>query len=88
MVNQKCVWYRYLITKYRKKTLQVKVESKEGEDEKVAVQYVTAEQKLLLEQQIRQHVQMLTQNFLLTYNHPEFHEMAIKYKEFLVNSVD
>lgn len=42
------------------------------------------DQKVLLEQQLRQHVQLLTQHFLLTYKHPELDKMACKYKENLV----
>ncbi|XP_063919248.1 uncharacterized protein LOC135134483 isoform X2 [Zophobas morio] len=37
----------------------------------------------ILTQQIRQHVQMLTQSFLLSYEHPEFSDQAFKYKEML-----
>lgn len=43
------------------------------------------EQALLIEQQLRQHVQLLTQNFLLTFQHPEFHEMSLTFKEYLVS---
>ncbi|CAH0551760.1 unnamed protein product [Brassicogethes aeneus] len=39
----------------------------------------------LLEQQLRQHVQMLTQNFLLTYQHPEYHAESQQCKEYLMN---
>lgn len=43
------------------------------------------DQMCILEQQMRQHVQMLTQNFILTYEHPEFHEYSEKIKEYLVS---
>lgn len=39
----------------------------------------------LLQQQIRQHVQLLTQGFALSYLHPEFGEYAGQYKEYLYN---
>ncbi|KAG5897288.1 hypothetical protein JTB14_011454 [Gonioctena quinquepunctata] len=39
----------------------------------------------LMEQQMRQHVQMLTQNFILTYEHPELHHYSIQMKEYLLN---
>ncbi|XP_028155473.1 uncharacterized protein LOC114349332 isoform X2 [Diabrotica virgifera virgifera] len=39
----------------------------------------------LLEQQMRQHVQLLTQNFILTYEHPEIHQHAKQMKEYLLN---
>lgn len=41
-------------------------------------------QYLLVEQQLRQHVQMLTQNFILTYDNPEYHHMSSQLKEYLV----
>lgn len=43
------------------------------------------DQLCILEQQMRQHIQMLTQNFILTYEHPEFHEYSGKIKEYLVS---
>lgn len=46
--------------------------------------YITEGQILIVEQQMRQHVQLLTQNFLLTYQHPEFHNYSFKFKEYLV----
>ncbi|XP_018333346.1 uncharacterized protein LOC108742578 [Agrilus planipennis] len=51
----------------------------------MTAQYMDYGQLLLLQQQMRQHVQMLTQNFLLTYQHPEFCEMAVDFKEKLLN---
>ncbi|XP_019876830.1 uncharacterized protein LOC109604740 isoform X2 [Aethina tumida] len=39
----------------------------------------------LLEQQLRQHVQILVQNFLLIYEHPEYHEHSLVFKEYLLN---
>lgn len=54
-------------------------------EEKLPEEYVTIEQALLIEQQMRQHIQMLTQNFLLTYQHPELHNMALTCREYLVN---
>lgn len=47
---------------------------------------IETDQYLLLEQQLRQHVQMLTQNFILTYQHPEWNEIAFQFKEFLVET--
>ncbi|KAF5275263.1 hypothetical protein FQA39_LY06923 [Lamprigera yunnana] len=43
------------------------------------------DQKLLLEQQIRQQVQLLTQNFILTYQNPEYNELAVEFKSILYN---
>lgn len=48
---------------------------------------ITDTQKLLLEQQMRQHVQMLTQNFILGHEHPEYCELAAKCKEYLVSRI-
>lgn len=45
------------------------------------------EQLCIMEQQMRQHVQILTQNFFLSYEHPEFHENSYKLKEYLVSSL-
>lgn len=42
------------------------------------------DQLLLLKQQMRQHVQLLTQNYLQFYKHPVFKEFAGEQKEFLV----
>lgn len=42
------------------------------------------EQFLLFEQQMRQHVQMLTQNYILTYEHPVLSDMATNFKNMLV----
>lgn len=42
------------------------------------------EQFLLFEQQMRQHVQMLTQNYILTYEHPVLSDMAKNFKNMLV----
>ncbi|XP_056646341.1 uncharacterized protein LOC130451386 isoform X1 [Diorhabda sublineata] len=39
----------------------------------------------LLGQQLRQHVQLMTQNYLLTYQHPELHDYSIQMKEYLYN---
>ncbi|KAH1007204.1 hypothetical protein HUJ04_004470 [Dendroctonus ponderosae] len=39
----------------------------------------------IIEQQMRQHVQMLTQNFFLTYEHPEYHSYSKTLKEYLLN---
>ncbi|KAL1513123.1 hypothetical protein ABEB36_002583 [Hypothenemus hampei] len=46
---------------------------------------IQQEQLSILEQQMRQHVQMLTQNFLLTYKHPEFHDYSTQFREYLLN---
>ncbi|KAK9873829.1 hypothetical protein WA026_002187 [Henosepilachna vigintioctopunctata] len=45
----------------------------------------TYSQLLLLQQQMRQHVQMLTQNFLLTYCHPIYADFSTTLKEYLLN---
>ncbi|KAF7264576.1 hypothetical protein GWI33_023037 [Rhynchophorus ferrugineus] len=41
----------------------------------------------ILEQQMRQHIQMLTQNFLLTYSVPGFHEKSFQFRDHLVSAV-
>ncbi|XP_060537250.1 uncharacterized protein LOC132708723 isoform X2 [Cylas formicarius] len=46
---------------------------------------VTHEQLCIIEQQMRQHVQILTQNFLLMYDHPELHENCAQLKEYLLS---
>lgn len=46
---------------------------------------ITSEQKLILEQQLRMHVQLATQNYMQTYGHPEHFSQAYKFKRFLVN---
>uniref|UniRef100_A0A1Y1MDI7 Myb-like domain-containing protein n=1 Tax=Photinus pyralis TaxID=7054 RepID=A0A1Y1MDI7_PHOPY len=43
------------------------------------------DQKLLLEQQLRQHVQLLAQHFLLSYQHPEYHDLSTEFKACLYN---
>lgn len=45
-------------------------------------------QMSLLEQQLRQHVQILTQNYLLTYQHPELHSHSRQLKEYLVKTTN
>lgn len=42
-------------------------------------------QMKLLQQQMAQHIQMLTQNFFLTFQHPYFSEYAGEMKEYLVS---
>ncbi|XP_045475206.1 uncharacterized protein LOC123681057 [Harmonia axyridis] len=42
-------------------------------------------QMKLLQQQMAQHIQMLTQNFFLTFQHPYFSEYAGEMKEYLMN---
>ena len=44
------------------------------------------EQRLLLEQQMRKHVQLTTQHFLQTYAHPELWRMAGEFKNILVST--
>ncbi|CAG9821246.1 unnamed protein product [Phaedon cochleariae] len=39
----------------------------------------------ILIQQMTQHVQILAQNFILTYNHPELHHSSAQIKEYLLN---
>ncbi|CAH1164288.1 unnamed protein product [Phaedon cochleariae] len=46
---------------------------------------IDSKQIPLLQQQMAQHVQMLTQNFILTYKHPELHQLSVKLKEYLLN---
>ena len=43
-------------------------------------------QRLLLDQQMRQHVQQLTQNYLLTYDHPNYNKYAPEIMSLLVSS--
>ncbi|XP_063225929.1 GON-4-like protein isoform X2 [Bacillus rossius redtenbacheri] len=49
-----------------------------------ALMQMLAEQKLLIGQQMRKHVQLTTQHFLQCYLHPEFSQWAPKCKEMLV----
>ncbi|XP_044735676.1 uncharacterized protein LOC123297912 [Chrysoperla carnea] len=42
---------------------------------------ISKQQILLLEQQLRQHVQLLTQNFLQTYKHPIYNQFSENVKE-------
>lgn len=44
----------------------------------------SVEQMLLLQQQMRQHVQIATQHYLQTYKHPMLSEMAQNFKDFLL----
>nr|CAD7411697.1 unnamed protein product [Timema cristinae] len=44
---------------------------------------LTEQQRLILDQQMRKHVQLTTQHFLQTYAHPHFSHFAPKCKEFL-----
>ncbi|KAJ9573919.1 hypothetical protein L9F63_008718, partial [Diploptera punctata] len=44
-----------------------------------------SEQRLLLEQQMRKHVQLTTQHFLQTFGHPELWYMAGEFKNILVS---
>lgn len=44
-------------------------------------------QKCLLQQQLQQHVQLITQHFLQTYQHPRFYYYANYCKTMLVCSV-
>lgn len=46
----------------------------------------TSDQLLILEQQLRMHVQLATQNFMQTYGHPEHYAHACKFRRFLVSS--
>lgn len=46
----------------------------------------TDAQRLILEQQLRIHVQLSTQNYIQTHGHPELHKKACVFKQFLVNS--
>lgn len=49
--------------------------------------YFLPDQRLLLEQQMRQHIQIITQNYLQFYKHPAFDDLASEQKEFLVRIV-
>lgn len=46
---------------------------------------IEQQQICILEQQVRQHVQMLTQNFILSYEHPEYHNLSSQFHEYLLN---
>uniref|UniRef100_A0A1B6CB21 GON-4-like protein n=1 Tax=Clastoptera arizonana TaxID=38151 RepID=A0A1B6CB21_9HEMI len=72
-------------TAYQKNELhEEQLISKEGIDFKTILSF-TPEQQLLLSQQMRQHIQLLTQHFLQTYNHPILHRFSSKCKESLVS---
>jgi hypothetical protein len=45
-----------------------------------------AEQRLLLDQQLRKHVQLTTQHFLQTYAHPELSHCAAQCRGIIVSS--
>lgn len=45
---------------------------------------LTYEQRQLLDQQLRQHVQLTTSHFLQTFKHPDFDYMAPIFKDFLI----
>lgn len=49
------------------------------------VLHLSLEQRLLLEQQMRKHVQLTTQHFLQTYAHPQLWQMAGEFKSILVS---
>lgn len=46
---------------------------------------ILPDQMLLFEQQMRQHVQMLTQNYVLTYQHAHIGDLAGSFKNMLVS---
>ncbi|XP_044745330.1 uncharacterized protein LOC123307178 [Coccinella septempunctata] len=59
--------------------------SEHSETEKPLSDLFSKIQHQLLMQQMSQHVQMLLQNFILTFNHPCYSEYAVEFKEFLLN---
>lgn len=58
----------------------------EEEPEETRETIVTSSQKLLLEQQLRQHVQLTTQHFLQTCQHPMHAKKAGECKVILVSN--
>lgn len=68
-------------------SVNVEMDSVLNDEEKIDEIMINDTQKLLLEQQMRQHVQILTQNFILGYQHPEYFEVASKCKEYLVSVI-
>lgn len=42
---------------------------------------MSLEQRLLLATQLRQHVQLMAQHFVMTHMHPEHHSLAKLYKQ-------
>ncbi|XP_008195801.2 uncharacterized protein mute [Tribolium castaneum] len=58
------------------------VESECENDEDISIK---KNQIPILVQQMTQHVQMLTQNYLMSYEHPEYAELADKLKQMLVD---
>ncbi|XP_066142962.1 uncharacterized protein mute isoform X1 [Euwallacea fornicatus] len=61
------------------------VVQKEMPKEAIDLYQISHQHLCILEQQMRQHIQMLTQNFLLTYDHPELHSSSVQFKEYLLN---
>lgn len=62
-----------------------KITIETGDDLNVTDCVMTAKQKLILDQQLRQHVQLCTQHFLQLYGHPELWSLAETCKQNLVN---
>lgn len=60
-----------------------KLKKEEGNDFRSI--YFTYQQECLLSQQMRQHVQLLTQHFLQTYKHPNLCDLASNFKQNLVS---
>ncbi|XP_049959852.1 GON-4-like protein isoform X1 [Schistocerca serialis cubense] len=63
---------------------QVQQPAKENETNSEQVS-LTSEQRLLLDQQMREHVQFTTQNYLQTFCHPKYNVYAAECKGYLVN---
>ncbi|KAK9701168.1 hypothetical protein QE152_g30795 [Popillia japonica] len=63
----------------------LEIETVANEEVQIDEILINDAQANLLQQQMRQHVQMLTQNFILGYEHPEYSEVASKCKEYLLN---
>lgn len=57
----------------------------EDEEDQQSDTFMTKNQILLLQQQLRQHVQLTTQHFLQTCQHPMYGNYAKDFKTILVN---
>ncbi|KAI4468523.1 yy1 associated protein-related [Holotrichia oblita] len=66
-------------------SVHVEIEPVVNEEVQIDETLISDAQANLLQQQMRQHVQMLAQNFILGYEHPEYFEIASKCKEYLLN---
>jgi hypothetical protein len=59
--------------------------SDDSAQEDNSMKVMTSEQRLLLDQQMRKHVQLTTQHFLQTYAHPQLSSCASECKGVLVS---